>query len=361
MPRPVTTAIDLIRVAVCVALIATTAHAEGGGSDELSVGSTRAPGQATSRFVASRTGVMQDLNDSVLVRLDANLTRYGGTIGSSADYVAQFVLGTTWDIKDHWSTGGTLQFSPPSSMRAEVPLTYPATPGVIAPERAKIATTNEAYGLSVSLDYDSLSDDSSVPPPRFEHALGGTLGFTEYRTSERAASARVPGAVLTRADVAGYCSAQTCPAGFSLLFDKTSQHVGQLLGSLSFTETLYHDTDLGLTGTAYDYASLPTQTNSFGLAQRGINAGDAVPIVPLRWSVRPDVSHAFGAFRASTFVQYGEYVRSSGHSVLLGAKFHYKFSSRAKVWLLANFQRDIEDTGSRFSTIVAGAGVRLWF
>ncbi len=307
---------------------------------------------------------MLDVDDRLLLRFDTAITRYAPTTGASADLVAQFLFGGIWDVKDHWSVGGDLELSPPSTQHAQVPLVYAPTVGVTAPKRGKVTTTNVAYGLSLSADYDSATDDDddAHSPPDFEHAVSLSGGFTEYRTSERLASANFEdGNLLTRQSAANYCATTACPSGFLQSFDKTSASVGQLMASLSFTETLYRATVASLTGTVYDYLSLPTQTYSFGLAQRALSSGDAVPIVPLRWSVRPDVSRDFGDFRASLFAQYGQYVQGSGHNALAGVKLHYKFSASAKAWILANFQRDTENAGNQFSTFVAGAGVRLWF
>jgi hypothetical protein len=72
---------------------------------------------------------------------------------------------------------------------------------------------------------------------------------------------------------------------------------------------------------------------------RRLGLGDGIPIEPLRFTVRPGVTHHFGPVRLSAYVRYGLYM-DPGASLPGGAKVQYKISRAVRAWLAGNVQHD---------------------
>jgi predicted porin len=130
------------------------------------------------------------------------------------------------------------------------------------------------------------------------------------------------------------------------------------------TMTAWTDTDFTLAGDYYHYQQDPAAVGYYSVAfvGRSANFGNGVPIAPLRFSVRPEVLHRFGAFSVKLWVTAGHYVSGTGESTTgLGAKLQYKFTKKFRLWVTATGQRDIDQNGNptRSGGLAMGAGYRF--
>jgi hypothetical protein len=128
--------------------------------------------------------------------------------------------------------------------------------------------------------------------------------------------------------------------------------------SAGVTATVSVDTDLALSGDYYAYKDNPTKVGIWSIGTAGLmNIGGGVPIAPVRYLVRPEVTHRFGAFSARLWLQGGHYVESAG-GVTGGAglKLEYRFSKSFRMWLNLSGQTDAADDGTSTKAGAVGLG-----
>src|SRR5207253_431811 len=107
------------------------------------------------------------------------------------------------------------------------------------------------------------------------------------------------------------------------------------------TATLYQDTEVSLFADWYAYDQDPASIGYYGVASEG--RGPNVPIAPLRFLIRPEVVHRFGALSVKLWLQGGEFVAGTGHDTEgIGAKVQYRFSGSFRLWATASGQRDVD-------------------
>jgi hypothetical protein len=136
----------------------------------------------------------------------------------------------------------------------------------------------------------------------------------------------------------------------------------QWRATASFTETLFEDSDLGMSASYYLYSRDPTQSGVYGPAVLGRFAvDDGIPIEPLQYSLRPDIVHRFGPLRASAYGQLGHYLGGEGWSWIGGLKLRYRFSDMVSAWLSGNLQHDDYASGDDLRIVWVNAGARLVF
>jgi hypothetical protein len=192
-------------------------------------------------------------------------------------------------------------------------------------------------GFDLGAEYDTAGDTNA------ESAIGLSLGATSYSTTQ---------AVRQRKNT----MLMGAPPPMFGMAEEAS--LIQWRADANFTETLYENTDIGLSGTYYIYNRDTAQSGYYGEAVFGRLIGDGIPIAPLQYAIRPSLTHRFGALQLRGYVQYAAYRSDEGSSFVVGLKTQYKFSSALRVWLGANVQRDRVSAGD-LNMLSASAGLRL--
>jgi hypothetical protein len=118
---------------------------------------------------------------------------------------------------------------------------------------------------------------------------------------------------------------------------------------------------VGLSADYYAYFDDPANVGIFSLGSVG-RFGAGAPIAPLRFLVRPEVTHRLGPWSLRLWVAAGEYVAKVGQGTAsIGTKVQYRFTRAFRMWISATGQRDVGSTGevSRSGWISLGAAYRF--
>jgi hypothetical protein len=297
-------------------------------SDELTLGRIASSSGTATPYWSDRIDGSFDLSDELMLGLDVGATHYASTPSASASEIFQVGVAASWLASEHFTFDADAYLSPTSTSAERGVALGPMRKGAV---RAK--TSSLGFGLGG--EYDTAGDSDA------ESALGLALGATSYTTTQRARLGK------GRLRVLG--PAQTT----SLL---------QWRATASFTETLWQDSDVGVSASYYLYSRDATQTGLYGAAVLGRFAlGDGIPLEPLQYSVRPNLAHRFGPLRVSASGQLGHYLGGEGWSWIGGLKLRYRFSETWSAWLGGNLQRDLYASGDALSIVWANAGARLSF
>lgn len=332
-------------------------------SEEVAVGSTTPTPQSPRSGSLSNllTGVA-DFSDAFSLRLDVALTHdnpVGGQTGGGN--VAAFTLGADWIPSDNWSFGLGLDASPRSTTTSQTTVQFEeSATGQTSEANARLATTTSSSGLTVLGGFTTGGDSD------FESGLDGTLSFTRYSTIQRVTDIETAtGRVVSAQTVAAYCNraitraAKAACAPLLAAIQAQPASLSQLRFGLSFTETLFSDTDLSLTASGYLYDRDPTQVGYFSLLTVGrtVAVGNGFPLAPLQYSVRPGIMHRFGNFWLDGSYQFGRYVDDEGVTHAVTIRAQYRFSKAFRLWARLSVQLDVnaDNQPSRANSIAAGA------
>jgi hypothetical protein len=291
-------------------------------SDELTAGAlSSSSARGSAPFLSDRIGGAVDVGDPLSVSADATFTRYFRSKGASAENILQLAAATDFSPSDHLSFGADIRGSPPSSTSIT-----DATTG------ARQTSRSSLVGGGLSAEYDTAGDGNA------ESIADGYAGLTSFWTTQRARAGR----------------------GMPSMAAGSPAALLQWRLSLGFTEVLWRDTEVGLTGTYFAYSEDPTDTGYYGpsvLGRGGVSEG--VPLEPLRWALRPSVRQRFGPVRLGATVQYGRYVENVGFSVMFAVKATFRVSDALRLWAQVGFQRDGDDSGESLSVPWGSVGARV--
>jgi hypothetical protein len=228
---------------------------------------------------------------------------------------------------------------------------------VTADAQLKASSSQAVLGLDIAYE---TAGDSDV-----EWSFGGGVSFSRFDMLQNIERIRTATGAPTKQQIQNYCNA-TGKCSTALL--KTLEETPALLRSMRLTAdvtaTLWMDTDVTLSGDFYAYQQDPTQVGYFSVAVAGrqSTAGNGIPIAPLRYLVRPEVTHRFGDLSAKLWVQGGHYVESAGGTTAgVGCKVQYKLSKLFRMWLTLSGQNDVDEQGnaSKSGSVALGAGYRF--
>jgi hypothetical protein len=300
-------------------------------ADEVTLGRIAQKGATTTGYWSDRLDGSIDLSDEVALDAVAGVTHYASTPGERTGDIFQLGLGGVWQPSEHIVLDANLFLSPQSaSVSRGVQLT--------AAKKSAVRDKTSTFGFSLGGEYDTAGDTDA------ESAIGLSVGATSYQTTQATRprpSAKQPQPMFG------------APEQSALV---------QWRAIASFTETLYEDTDLGVSGTYYFYSRDPTQSGYYGATVFGRGAiDDGIPIEPLDYSIRPTVAHRFGLLRLSGYFQGGHYHSGEGSSYIGGTRFQYKFSRAVRAWLAGGLQVDSYSTGGDVRILWASAGARIVF
>lgn len=356
-----------IPLLLALALIASAARAST-ISDELSItNSQETPANPRSSFITESLSGSIDVGDQWTLDLGADLTREGrtaaaerGQFGSSGSAVTVLSGGVDFAPNDNWTTGVSLDFSPRSTQFAGTELQITNNRGASSIAQALVRSTSSNLAEGVNLGYDTAGDSD------LEWSFGGSLQASQFGSDEAITRVRYGNGALTPAQLLGLCrsSARRCPSAILHVLGATPATLDSERLQLDVTATVEKDTDLALSGSYYHYEQNPAQVGLFGFesVRQSVTGGNGLPIAPLQYLIRPEVTRRAGDFSAKLWVQAGEYVAGTGQSTVgAGVRLQYRFTRAFKAWVIASGQNDVDNQGmsSKSVTLALGAGYRF--
>lgn len=358
-----------MRHSLLLALVLVAFGARGSNiSDELSVtNSQETPANPRSSFVTESLLGSIDLSDQWTLDLGAALTLEGktaaaerGQFGSSGSAVTVLSAGVDYAPDDHWTTGVSFDFSPQSTQFAGTELQITTARGATSTAQTLVRSTSSNLSEGVNVSYDTAGDSD------LEWSFGGSLQASQFGTDQAITRVRYGNGALTPAQLLALCrgSARRCPTAILHVLGATPATLDSERLQLDATATLDKDTDLTLSGSYYHYEQDPAQVGLFGFesVRQSVSGGNGLPIAPLQYLIRPEVTRRAGDFSVKLWVQAGQYVAGTGQSTAgIGARLQYRFTRAFKLWLIASGENDVDDQGmsSKSGTLAMGAGYRF--
>jgi hypothetical protein len=330
-------------VGFVIAVLAAGPALAGSVSDEVAVNSAQSTGSSPrSGYLSDALNANFDLTEQLSLNAGAMITVEGrtpaaasGGFGTSESTIIAFTTGLDWDPTENWSLGATLDVSPRSTqyVGTQVQLTTNGASG-----EALLRSQTSSYDGAFDLSYDTAGDSN------LEFSFIGGVTFSHLATDQNVSRVRnaETGAASTPQQIRDYCASHKCPSGLlQALRPQTGVTLDSQRFSLGATATVARDTDLVLSGDYYHYQQDPTAVGFFSIASVG-HFGAGLPIAPLQYTIRPEVSHRFGDFSAKLWVQAGKYVEGGGDTTRgIGLKLQYKFTKTFRTWLTLSGQSDV--------------------
>jgi hypothetical protein len=271
-----------------------------------------------------------------------------------------FTLGVDWDLNEHFNVAAHVEGSPESQQFSAFEVRFrPSATQPVQTADLLLRTRSSSAGAGLAVAYDTAGDSP------LESAFMVGANVTDLSSDERITRAESGGQAVTLAALRDSCGNLQCTRTLDAILRGQKQTLLQARLSALATGTIAQDTDVSLGGDYYLYSEDPTLLGAFGVATAGRTlpaGGGGVPIAPLRWTLRPEVAHRFGAASARGWVQVGRYVEGGGRATSsLGLKLHYKFSRSFRAWLTLSGQRDTDAAGGESKAAFAGLGAGYKF
>ncbi|HTP28047.1 MAG TPA: hypothetical protein VMK12_20640 [Anaeromyxobacteraceae bacterium] len=345
----------LVTMLVVTPLAAAAASPDSSVSNEVGV----ADGQSDPR--TPRAGqVTETITGSVTVDrrwvldMSAGLTATQSTkgaarkvFGSEGGTAVFFSPGITFEANDHFNFGVMGSYSPSSELRADTTVVYQPRAGRTQAADAQVSAITSSWSTFALVSYQTAGVSD------WETTLDLDGGITHYDSEQRLVAARDPqglplGLEQLKADVRMFCVTAKCSRQLLNLFRENETPLNQVTVRLGATETVHVDTDLGVHASFYIYDRDPTDVGFYGLMATGRGTSffqSGLPLAPLQWSVRPEITHRFDDLSARLWFEHGQYVDSEGTMDTIGLKLQYKVTRGLRVWLTASLQRDEDAVG----------------
>jgi hypothetical protein len=357
--------------ALAIAVLAAGPALASSISNEVSVGRTQStPANPRAGSLSDSLNASLDLDDHWALSLGGMLTLEGQTPaaeraqwGTSASAVTMLSTGIEFDSGEHFAAGADFSWSPRSKQTSGTTLTITEN-GRDTTADALVEAQSGKFSAGFDVGYDTAGESN------LEWAFNANISGTHFSSDQRITRVRTAsGAASSAQQIRDYCNAPGNRKKCSNALLKALEDLPSTLDSgrisLGATATISQDTDVSLGADYYAYVQDPTQVGFYSVVAVGrssLSGGNGIPIAPLRWLVRPEVLHRFGAFSAKLWVQGGHYVESAGGTTAGGGlKLQYKFSKVFRMWLTASGQNDVDDLGNNSTSGVfsLGAGYRF--
>ena len=319
--------------------IVLTAEAGGGQTQA-------APDVAKSSFfyqrLAGRWSPTDRLDVSASFRATEDLARDPdpGTIYTTGgDAVLFGALDFTYDVTDHWNVSLGVNGSPSSSRDVAIPNPLAATQRPASdqdPESLVRAKTSSVGGL-FEVGYDSFDVDA---PHGVDVAIDGSLAMTRFFTDQ----------TITQS---AFTASQFAPRNASL---------AQMRLGLTPTLTIAEKTDVALDAAYFVYdTGNPGNVGVFTEATAAnlqTSFGAGLPMLPPRWTLRPELAQRIGPVTARAFYQYADLAVDGavgGHTV--GGKLQLAIQN-VKIFVTGSYRADVF-TDATATTWVLGGGFSI--
>jgi len=353
-------------------VLSTAAHAHT-VSDEVALGSTQHTEQNPRSGSLSNTfSGMFEASDALSLSVDLGLTHDNGTASvasarAGASSGGNILLGTlTVDalLWEKWLLAAGVNVSPRSVTTSRVPVPLVDTLGRETEADAELRTASNVLGFMISGGYATagLSD--------FEASADASLGLTRFSVQQSITEIQTALGPLSAEQVRTFCMRPAlsrqrrslCKTVLSVLKNQPST-LNQLRLSVSFTGTIFQDTDIGILASLYGYDGDPTEVGYFSVLAvgRSVSLGNGIPLAPLQFSLRPSVTHRFGRLSLDGSYQFGRYVDDEGAFHALSLRAQYRFNKTWRAWLRFSGQVDLDADGKPLRSSAVSVGVRCAF
>ena len=274
----------------------------------------------------------------------------GGTI-------LHLLSGVEWQLSRRWALIPTISGSLPSTTQTSISVPYQDTSGAQTTLAGDLKVKASSVGGELSAEFDTLDAG------RVELVFTMTGGLTNYWITQGLAKLQLADdTIVTSAALQQQCQTTGCTQDVRNLLSKPNTNVIQVYAEGNIT-ALFGRTDVGITGSGYDYSQDPGQLGFFGVAgfARGPSTGDGYPIAPLLFDLRGHVLEKLGAWRLAASGDYGRYVDAEGWNVTGSLKATYSVTKRIRLWATGTFQRDKLVSLGVVNTTVGAVGLRWTF
>jgi len=352
-----------MRAVLAIILLALPAAAYGdGAATELSAGATAQSAQnPPTRWVADKLGAFYEPTDSWQLRLDVTGTRaYKATKSSDFTDPTDILLanlGIEFDPDASWSFRLVGGYSPSSTMTSPTTVQVDTMRGTVD-ATAQLASTSGSKSAAAWVGYDTANDSD------FETSVLVTATVNRFDILQQITSVTdKTGDMISVQQIKDFCAAHMCSPQLVGALAAQPATLGQLAIEAGVTETLWRDTDVGLTAAYYAYDKDPTQVGyvSVGTIGRTASFGGGAPIAPLLFTVMPNAIHRWGDFMVLASFTYGQYVDREGYDLTPALRLQYKLKfdggSRLKLWMKLAGSRDIVQS-SKVSSGQAALGAQ---
>jgi hypothetical protein len=309
---------------------------------ELGGGTARpSPDQPATAFlyqkIAGRFAPTRSVDLAATLRLteDFSGSSTAGSFVSSGDLVGYASLDATIDVSDHVNLGLGLNGSPPSTREVATTLHIANARGAGVDRNTLIQARTNTVGAAFEIGYDTFDE---ARPHTVDVAVDASAMGTRFATDQ--AVVGVEGALPP---------STSTTASASLL---------QLRTGGTITMTILDETDIGLDAAYFLYdAKDPGNVGLFDVTAGGATTsfGAGIPMLPPRFTVRPEIGQRFGGLSLRAFYQYAELATDNGYSHSVGGKAQVALG-RIKLYATGSYRTDIFPEATE-ETWIAGVGV----
>jgi hypothetical protein len=358
-------------------LLSPAARASDSVTAELGAGQSKpTPTIASAPFeyqkVAGRWQATDTLSLSAGVRLThdfAGAPTEGTVLRTGSDWVWSGTVGVSHDVSKHVAIGLDLAGSPPARRDIASPLAFADASGGTTVRDASMRTNGWNAGAAFDFQYDTFDPDE-------EHAVDLTadasVTYTHFGSSQVLASVEEPGNVVSVDTLAARCTGQSTPAcqAYGLAAQRSSAHLEQLRVGTTWTLTLWDRTELGADVSAYVYdRGSPGEAGFFTgfiVDRAGRDLGTAtwgagMPVLPTRWSLRPELGQRWDWITVRAYYQFASYAvdpSEVGHTV--GGKVTLLID-KWRPYVTGNVREDLAGGSAGASSWTIGAGLQRVF
>lgn len=310
-------------------------------SDEFGVGQGQLAGSppATAGYLYNRLAAEAELSAAVALNFDAISSWEDGATPQHL-----FGLGVDWSVDGRLSLGAQASLSPDATQRFPTLVVLPTG----ETRDAQVQAHTQLWSLVFNAGYDTAADTTGASPSvAFEASAGvNHMEGTELLIGAGDITRCRPGQARCRRTGPGSSFLELNQYPLAAAVWET---VGRAELGVDFTYFLY-DQDPSTLG----------DTAAFRLGRASFLAGGGPWVVPLVFSVRPELRYRWGQLTVGAWLRLAGYVGDNGTSEALGTKLQWRFSRNFKAWVTASVQAD-GGGGPALSSFFVSSGLRASF
>ncbi len=358
------------------ALASADAHASDSLTAELGGGQSKpTPTIASAPFeyqkLAGRWQAAETLSLSASVRLThdfAGAPTEGTVLRAGSDWVWQGTVGVSHDVSKHVAIGLDLSGSPPARRDVVSGITYPVG-GTSTTLDTSMRVNGWNAGATFDLQYDTFDDEAEHD---VDLTVGANVGYTHFGSTQLLSAVDEPGAVVSAQTLATRCAGTATPEcqAYGFAAQKKTASLEQLRLGTTLTATLWDRTELGADVSYYIYdrgspgdAGFFTGLLTGGAATAPSTAswGAGMPVLPARWSLRPELGQRWDWITVRAYYQFASYAvvpSEVGHTV--GGKVTLLLG-KWRPYVTGNVREDLAGGSAGASSWTVGAGLQRVF
>jgi hypothetical protein len=292
----------------------------------------------------------------------------GTTLRTGGDWVWLGGLDATFDASEHFSFAMGLLGAPPSTRIIASPFTYPDPNGTVENSTALMRTKSWFAGGSVEMTYDTYDPDASSDEVRpLDASIDASVGYTHFSTEQSMAAFDSPTGPVNVSACTGLRTPPMCNV-VNFASRPALAELEQIRVGATVTTMIYEHTDVALDVAYYAYGNGDPDSAGYTKVSaddvRGRSVGIAtygagLPVLPPRYTLRPEIGHKWTRVSARLWYQFTDYTSPDyvGHTV--GSKVQL-YLGKWRVYATGSYRADVSDTDVGHTWTI-GAGVTRIF